>query len=84
MVIRFKYSVLKPKALTVVFNIDFTQYPPKTLSEALSFAHCHQAMTEEYDALIKNPTWQLTDPPSDSTIIGCKWVYTVKNDPNNR
>lgn len=36
------------------------------------------AMQREYDALIKNGTWRLVDPPIGTKPIGCKWVYKNK------
>eukprot|EP00253_Pinus_taeda_P010177 PITA_10177 len=35
-------------------------------------------MQNEYDALIKNDTWKLVDPPLGTKPIGCKWVYKNK------
>ena len=35
-------------------------------------------MIEEYDALVRNGTWQLVPPTSSQNIVGCKWVYRVK------
>lgn len=35
-------------------------------------------MQKEYDALIKNDTWKLVDPPLGTKQIGCKWVYKNK------
>ena len=35
-------------------------------------------MKNEYDALIKNGTWKLVDPPVGTKPIGCKWVYKNK------
>ena len=35
-------------------------------------------MQKEYDALIKNGTWKLVDPPLGTKPIGCKWVYNNK------
>eukprot|EP00253_Pinus_taeda_P012914 PITA_12914 len=35
-------------------------------------------MQKEYDALIKNGTWKLVDPPFGTKPIGCKWVYKNK------
>eukprot|EP00253_Pinus_taeda_P020805 PITA_20805 len=32
-------------------------------------------MQKEYDALIKNDTWKMVDPPFGTKPIGCKWVY---------
>ena len=33
---------------------------------------------EEYDALIKNGTWRLVDPPIGNKPIGSKLVYKTK------
>eukprot|EP00253_Pinus_taeda_P014960 PITA_14960 len=35
-------------------------------------------MQKGYDALIKNGTWKLVDPPLGTKPIGCKWVYKDK------
>jgi len=35
-------------------------------------------MEKEYDALIKNGTWKLVDPPYGTKRIGCKWVFKNK------
>eukprot|EP00253_Pinus_taeda_P024919 PITA_24919 len=35
-------------------------------------------MQKEYDALIKNGTWKLVDPPLGTKPIGYKWVYKNK------
>ena len=35
-------------------------------------------MKKEYDALIKNETWRLVDPPTGVKPIACKWVYRIK------
>jgi hypothetical protein len=33
------------------------------------------AIQKEYDALNKNGTWKVVDPPFGTRPIGCKWVY---------
>ena len=32
-------------------------------------------MQKEFDALIKNGTWRLVDPPIGIKPIGFKWIY---------
>jgi len=39
-------------------------------------------MKEEMDNIEKNKTWQLVDKPRDKNVIGVKWVYRVKMNPN--
>jgi Reverse transcriptase (RNA-dependent DNA polymerase) len=40
------------------------------------------AIQEEYDSLMKNGTWELTDLPPGKNIVSCKWVFKVKQDAN--
>ena len=35
-------------------------------------------MQEEYNALLKNRTWDLIPLPANRQAIGCKWVFRVK------
>ena len=35
-------------------------------------------MQREYDALIKNGTWRLVNPPIGTKLIGCRWIYKNK------
>ncbi|MGZ7362318.1 reverse transcriptase domain-containing protein, partial [Streptococcus pyogenes] len=55
---------------------------PKTVHEALSHPGWHNAMIEEMNALDDNGTWKLVDLPSGKQAIGCKWVFTVKVNPD--
>lgn len=35
-------------------------------------------MEEEYNALMKNKTWNLTSLPNNKNVIGCRWTYIIK------
>ena len=37
-------------------------------------------MEEEMEALLKNKTWSLVDPPPDRQIVSCKWVLQKMTD----
>ncbi|KAL0411280.1 UNVERIFIED_CONTAM: Retrovirus-related Pol polyprotein from transposon TNT 1-94 [Sesamum latifolium] len=52
------------------------------ISQACTKDAWKQAMKEELDALHRNGTWELADLPSGKKVIGCKWVYKVKVNPD--
>ena len=37
-----------------------------------------KAMKVEYEALMKNKTWDLVPYPNEKNVIGNKWIYKVK------
>ena len=41
------------------------------------------AMKEEFDSLIKNGTWALTNLPPGKTVIKSRWVYKLKRGSEN-
>ena len=40
------------------------------------------AMEEEFSMIEKNRTWELVDKPHDRKIIGVKWVFKTKLNPD--
>ena len=40
-------------------------------------------MREEFEALQKNRTWELVPPSRDQKVVGNKWVYKVKYNPDS-
>lgn len=54
---------------------------PITVAEALAGPDAkswHSAMKSEYDSLISNNTWELTDIPNNKNVIKSKWVFKTK------
>jgi Reverse transcriptase (RNA-dependent DNA polymerase) len=41
-------------------------------------------MLEELEALDKNKTWELVSLPPGKKAVGCKWVFTVKQNLEGR
>ena len=35
-------------------------------------------MFEEYDALVRNGTWELVPPEDITNLVGCKWIFHIK------
>ena len=55
-----------------------TLYEPHSYREASSILLWQAAMTEEFDALFKNCTWDLVDLSPNKSMVGCKWVFKIK------
>lgn len=49
---------------------------------ALSQPEWHLAMEAEFNALQKNKTWVLVPRPTGVNIVGCKWIFKFKQNPD--
>lgn len=52
---------------------------PSSYGEAAINPAWQKAMTQEFNALHANHTWDLVHLPPHKQAIGCKWVYKVKH-----
>ncbi|KAH9650990.1 hypothetical protein KPL70_026576 [Citrus sinensis] len=76
---RYAYADLIAFALSVAQGIEEDE--PKTYTEAVSSKDSKKwvaAMDEEMRSLIKNHTWDLIPKPAKKKIVGCKWIYKIK------
>ncbi|KAH9762946.1 retrovirus-related pol polyprotein from transposon RE1 [Citrus sinensis] len=78
MVTRSKAGVFKPKTyLAAVQELE-----PYSVKAALADPKWKQAMQDEYEALEKNEIWVLVPKESAGKIVGNKWVFRVKYNPD--
>nr|GEV31520.1 retrovirus-related Pol polyprotein from transposon TNT 1-94 [Tanacetum cinerariifolium] len=75
------YDGLSTSSHAFVVNLD-SILVPKTLGEALAYFGWRAAMIEEMNALDHNSTWAFVDLPVHKKEIGCKWVFSVKMNPD--
>ncbi|KAL4384681.1 hypothetical protein GQ457_15G023450 [Hibiscus cannabinus] len=73
MVTRSKAGVYKPKVFVVECHDT-----PSTVKEALEHPLWAAAVQEEYDALMRNETWDLVQLPADRKAIGSKRLFNIK------
>jgi len=59
-----------------------TAFTPSSLQESLANSRWIQAMKTEMEALEKNATWELVTLLDGKSIVGCRWVFTVKHKAN--
>jgi len=80
MVTRTQTGSLKPKKPFSMSTTTPTSaiVEPSCHSQVIKDVHWRHAMSEEYNALIQNGTWELVPPSPSQNIIGCKWVFKRK------
>lgn len=64
-------------------HFAFLTNDPLTVKEALGSNNSENwktAILEEYNSLVKNKTWFLTNLPQGRKAIRCKWVFKTKTD----
>uniref|UniRef100_A0A2N9FI51 Reverse transcriptase Ty1/copia-type domain-containing protein n=1 Tax=Fagus sylvatica TaxID=28930 RepID=A0A2N9FI51_FAGSY len=66
------------KALLAVAEGSPVDTEPTCFTSAVKNPVWRAAMNLEFDALLKNQTWQLVPPHSSHNLIGCKWVFRTK------
>ena len=83
MVTRAQNNIFCPKQLSVT-----TKHPlvsplaPTCVSQALKDPRWRKAMADEFTALISHGTWELVPKSSAPNLIGCKWVFRIKRNPD--
>jgi len=89
MVIRSKNHISKPKRtpnghtlypLPQVLHVSASPSckEPTSFTEASKSCHWQSAMNSEFDALLRNQTWELVPPSLHLNIIGCRWIFKIK------
>ncbi|KAJ9671119.1 hypothetical protein PVL29_027218 [Vitis rotundifolia] len=75
------YDHLSSSSSVFVASIDSISIP-KTVIEALNHPGWKNAMLEEIHALEDNHSWKLIELPQGKKVVGCKWVFAVKVNPD--
>ncbi|KAH9782190.1 Integrase catalytic domain-containing protein [Citrus sinensis] len=77
---RFGYADLSAYALATSRETD--EEEPRSYKEAMQSSYkteWQQAMNEEMSSFYKNNTWELVMKPEKRKLIGCKWIYKIKD-----
>lgn len=51
---------------------------PRTLLQALKHKQWRSSVSSEFDAQVRNRTWDLVPPPKNANIIDNKWIFRLK------
>ncbi|KAI5352788.1 hypothetical protein L3X38_005680 [Prunus dulcis] len=71
-------TVRYPLPHALAARVTSSLQEPTCFSQDVRFPEWRAAMTDEFNALLKNNTWTLVPSSSRHHIVGCKWVFKVK------
>eukprot|EP00253_Pinus_taeda_P032078 PITA_32078 len=55
------------------------QNEPSSFSDVVKHQVWKDAMTKEYESIMKNDVWEVVPIPQDKTIVTSKWLYKIKH-----
>ena len=71
------------KSLSDVYaSCNFCVVEPESFEEAIKEEAWKKAMEEEIHVIEKNKTWELIEKPKDKEVIGVKWIFKTKLNPD--
>jgi hypothetical protein len=80
---RSQNNIFKPKKFFYASHHPLPEnLEPSNVRQAMQHSHWRQAISEEFNALIKNGTWTLVPPPKHQNIVDCKWLFRIKRNPD--
>ncbi|PKU76601.1 Retrovirus-related Pol polyprotein from transposon TNT 1-94 [Dendrobium catenatum] len=77
MATRSKTGHSKPKKIFDLSHI-IHEAEPSTYNQASKSAQWRAAMSQEFQALQTQGTWDLIPPHPTQNVLGCKWTYRIK------
>ena len=69
-----------PRALQATASLPYKE--PTSFTKASKSCHWRSAMNTEFDALLRNQTWELVPPSRHVNVIGCRWIFKIKRKAN--
>ena len=84
MTTRSRNNILKPTSkynLTVELQSD-PHWIPTTWQQAIKHERWRKAMAAEFNSTNENRTWDLVEATRQMNGVGCRWVFTIKYNPD--
>ena len=79
---RAQNNIHKPKKIFDYMAHTSNTIIPSTFKQAQKYPHLRSAMQEEFDAMMKNQTWELILYNPSKNIIDCKRFFRIKHNPD--
>jgi hypothetical protein len=74
-------QVNKPKAFSnyMALMCDLLEKKPTCFEEYIQKKEWANAMTEEYQSIMKNDVWEIVPRPKSKDVVSSKWLYKIKH-----
>jgi hypothetical protein len=74
-------QIKKPKPFSsyMALMCDLIEKEPTCFEEAIQRKEWADAMTEEYQSIIKNDVWEIVPRPKNKDVVSSKWLYKIKH-----
>ena len=61
---------------------NLVEKEPTCFEEAVQEKEWMDAMTKEYQSIIKNDVWEVVPRPKNKDVVSSKWIYKIKHAPD--
>ena len=58
---------------------DLLDQEPTSYEEAAQKKEWVEAMTKEYQSIMKNDVWDIVPKPKNKSVVSSKWIYKIKH-----
>jgi hypothetical protein len=72
----------KPFSSYMALMCDLVEKEPTCFEEAVQKKEWMDAMTEEYQSIMKNNVWEVFPKPKNKYVVSSKWIYKIKHATN--
>jgi hypothetical protein len=74
-------QVKKPKSFSsyMALMCDLLEKEPTCFEEAIQKKELADAMTKEYQSIIKNDVWEIVPRPKSKGVVSSKWLFKLKH-----
>ena len=63
----------------VALMCDLVDKEPTSYKEVVQKKEWVEAMTEEYQSIMKNDVWDIVPKPEGKSVVSSKWIYKIKH-----
>jgi hypothetical protein len=69
----------KPFSSYMALMCDLLEKEPTCFEEAIQKKEWADAMTEEYQSIIRNDVWEIIPRPKSKDVVSSKWLFKIKH-----